>query len=116
MPARPDFIELTRRTCEAYRRAIAAGESPSDVVAWIAKSDGVQRPAVWRRLRSGGVLPPYKSSEAHRKRAKKRTQAEIVNDIDAALPPAVDRDPCPRCGVRRDIGCSHSRAPIGMML
>ena len=23
------------------------------------------------------------------------------------LPPVVDRDPCPRCGVRGDIGCEH---------
>jgi hypothetical protein len=28
----------------------------------------------------------------------------------------VDRDPCQRCGVRHDIGCHHSRAPLGMTL
>lgn len=22
----------------------------------------------------------------------------------------VDRDPCPKCGVRRDVGCKHVRA------
>ena len=26
---------------------------------------------------------------------------------EQALPPRVDRDPCPRCGVRRDFGCAH---------
>jgi hypothetical protein len=26
----------------------------------------------------------------------------------------VDRDPCPRCRVRRDVGCQHTRAPISM--
>lgn len=34
------------------------------------------------------------------------------------IPPTepVDRDPCQRCGVRRDIGCNHSRVPLGMVL
>lgn len=31
-----------------------------------------------------------------------------------SLPPRVNRDPCPRCGVRADIGCGHTQAPIGM--
>jgi len=26
----------------------------------------------------------------------------------------VYRDPCQRCGVRRDIGCAHSGAPVSM--
>jgi len=26
----------------------------------------------------------------------------------------VSRDPCPRCGVRRDIGCRHVSAPLSM--
>lgn len=26
----------------------------------------------------------------------------------------VDRDPCPRCGVRRDVGCAHGRAGLSM--
>ncbi len=34
-----------------------------------------------------------------------RHNAEID---DEALPARVDRDPCPRCGVRADIGCRHS--------
>jgi hypothetical protein len=33
--------------------------------------------------------------------------------LDAAdFLPRVDRDPCPRCGVRRDIGCAHSTLAI----
>lgn len=27
------------------------------------------------------------------------------------LPPRVDRDPCPRCNVRGDIGCAHQVRP-----
>lgn len=30
------------------------------------------------------------------------------------LPEPVDRDNCPRCNVRFDIGCRHRRAPLSM--
>lgn len=30
----------------------------------------------------------------------------------ADLLPRVDRDPCPRCAVRRDIGCAHSARAV----
>lgn len=33
-----------------------------------------------------------------------------AHDPDAI--PRVDRDPCPRCAVRRDIGCAHSTRAI----
>ncbi|WP_077228576.1 hypothetical protein [Sphingomonas hengshuiensis] len=29
-----------------------------------------------------------------------------------ALPPRIDRDPCPRCGTRGDLGCRHGRAGV----
>lgn len=31
---------------------------------------------------------------------------------DELLPPRVDRDPCPRCGVRADVGCRHRAAGV----
>jgi hypothetical protein len=31
-------------------------------------------------------------------------------------PMIAPRDPCPRCGVRRDIGCGHSLERLGMVL
>jgi hypothetical protein len=30
------------------------------------------------------------------------------------LPAPVDRDNCPRCNARFDIGCRHRRAPLSM--
>jgi hypothetical protein len=30
------------------------------------------------------------------------------------LPEPVDRDNCPRCNVRFDIGCRHRRTPLSM--
>lgn len=38
--------------------------------------------------------------------ASKLSEAEIAAR-------RVDRDCCPRCGTRADLGCKHSRAPIG---
>ncbi|MFZ5749065.1 MAG: hypothetical protein ACOY45_15580 [Pseudomonadota bacterium] len=35
--------------------------------------------------------------------------ARMVEDT-AAIRPAISRDPCPRCGVRGDIGCRHRPA------
>jgi hypothetical protein len=49
------------------------------------------------------------------KRLSKPGRCKCAPD-DKFLPPKVDRDPCPRCGVRHDIGCNHSRAPLGMVL
>lgn len=42
-----------------------------------------------------------------------RPRADPVPD-EQSLPPAVYRDPCPRCGTRRDLGCQHSPTRISM--
>lgn len=47
----------------------------------------------------------------------RRPRADAVNPDqpdDDHLPPAVNRDPCPRCGVRRDVGCDHRPTRISM--
>lgn len=46
-------------------------------------------------------------------RAKSIAAEEDRVDEDH-LPPAVYRDPCPRCGTRMDIGCGHQPIRIGM--
>lgn len=33
--------------------------------------------------------------------------AKMLAERDAAISRAVSRDPCPKCGVRGDIGCRH---------
>lgn len=73
----------------------------------IAAEFGVKRPAVYKALRSTGALPPYGVSRSDPKAPPKpRSKRKPV--IDPAL--IVFRDPCPRCGVRGDIGCQHSAA------
>lgn len=103
----------TLKTCEIYQQAVASGEEPSDVVGYLAEWYNVQRPAIWRRLRAGGVLPGYRSKNVQRFQRPRRKHSDIRDEKMAA--PRVDRDACPRCGVRADIGCKHSRAPVGMM-
>ena len=93
--------------CRLYRHAVAAGEDPSAVVGMLAEMRGVQRPAIWRNLRAGGVLPPYGVGRARGTKPRTRT---TPNYEDA---PRVHRDPCSRCGVRGDIGCSCPKARVG---
>lgn len=40
----------------------------------------------------------------------RRQQASLANSMaakEAARAKVVNRDPCPKCGVRRDLGCKH---------
>ena len=100
------------RTCREYKRLLAAGEEPGDIVGWLAQEAGVNRPAIWKRLRAGGLIPGYKQ----RPHQPYRNRTRGVAFTPKVLPPAVDRDPCPRCGTRRDIGCEHSPCRLGMVL
>jgi hypothetical protein len=103
----------TLRTCEIYTKATAAGEDAQDVVGYLATWFGVLRPAIYKRLRQGGALPPYKHPGSTGRNAAgiRRERKGMV------LPPPVQcRDPCPRCGVRRDFGCRHSLERLGTVL
>lgn len=102
------LTHATRSVCETFVRAIAAGEPQNDIVRELANREGVQRPAIFRRLRTGGVLTPYKPGKPKGRRNARF--ADVQPQLD--LPAAVDRDPCPRCGVRGDFGCAHSRLPL----
>jgi hypothetical protein len=101
---------VTKSTCDSYLRQIGLGGDPSEIVSGLACFYQVNRPAIWKRLRMGGALPPYRT-KVDIKRGR-RPRAEL--NADRASQPRVDRDPCQRCGVRHDIGCKHDRAPVGM--
>lgn len=111
---------VTARTaliCSTYRKALAAGEDSTAVVGELAAANDVQRPAIWKALRRGGVLPPYAPKSEHGQgRRRANTQSWQTRKLQMDETPRVDRDPCPRCGVRRDFGCNHSRIPLGMVL
>ncbi len=85
------------RVCRAYRRAMQKGDDLSEFIGRIAIREGVQRGAIWKRLRRGGLVPEYRLGVILHRRKK-----------DIGPPPQrVERDPCFRCGVRADIGCRH---------
>lgn len=67
-----------------------------------------EHPNGWR-----GVLPKTHSDGIFG--IGRKAAGIMVDREDRTNAPApVDRDPCARCGVRHDIGCHHTRQPIGM--
>lgn len=61
-----------------------------------------------------GTHAPHWSDRMGRPPARvkvKRETAPAPVEVDR---PRVCRDPCPRCGVRRDVGCEHSGARLSM--
>jgi transposase len=82
--------ERRERIATMFRRGVAPME--------IAQQYGVNAPAIYKVLRKTGDLPPYNHREA-RQRVSPVEPKVILS--------RVDRDPCPRCGTRRDIGCVH---------
>jgi DNA-binding MarR family transcriptional regulator len=123
---RSDASELCRETCEAFAAAIGRGATSGEAVSELAARYDVQRPAIWKRLRDGGLIAPYAPRQNGGKgrplgggtpgytATRRERSKEHHEQLEARpLPPRIDRDPCPRCGVRGDIGCAHSRVPIG---
>ena len=98
------ILERTERTCEMYSAAVSDGESPTDVVRKLAIAFGVTRPSIYKRLRSGNALPPYRTDRPkHGPRSPRNEARERIE------PPKVHRDPCFLCGARGDVGCRHGR-------
>lgn len=76
----------------------------------IASKFGVERPAVYKALRRTGALPPYKEGKKHPPRKVDGSSAGYAKGRETAPRNPIlipDRTPCPRCGVRADIGCRH---------
>jgi hypothetical protein len=118
---------LARETCELFKRSIENGLTSREAVAELAERFDVQRPAIWKRLRDGGVIAPYAPRQKNGKgrpigggvagyTAKRRERSVAVSAERSSEPSPdqyVDRDACPRCGVRSDIGCKHNRVHLG---
>ena len=58
------------------------------------------------RMGDGGVLWVSRPDSLTAIQGRIRTAA-LQAEREAALALVVTRDPCPKCGVRRDIGCRH---------
>jgi hypothetical protein len=86
-----------------YQLGIARLPKPHTIarVEALLRGDPVPPPPINNFQKSGDPRPPF--HVAHR------------GPPAASIPPRIaPRDPCPRCGVRADYGCRHSRAPLGM--
>jgi hypothetical protein len=98
--------------CRIYQRAVAAGEDKSDVVGELSAQYGVQRPAIWRALRRGGLLADYvkrvTKQPEHKAKPVLLTTQEKRDALEAR--PRVESEPCFLCGVRPDVSCRHKRA------
>jgi hypothetical protein len=109
------ITQATRDTCDIYRDAIAAGEAQASIIKHLASQYDVQRPAIWKRLRAGGLIPDYGVSDG---KPVGRLAGGVMVDREKRpnAPPPVFRDPCQRCGARGDYSCGHSKTPLGTVL
>lgn len=100
-----DIEANTKRTCEMYERMLAAGEDKTVVIGELAAMAGVQRSAIFRRLQRGGVIP---RTQTQMPRAANDPAPRLTSLQKLAVAPLPEfRDPCPRCGIRADVGCKH---------
>ncbi len=95
-------------TCAEYQRMLPK-LGHAQTITTLAELHGVRRGAIEMRIRRGGLLPPYRVGT--RIQRTRRQQAESLETANKRQ--RVDRDPCPRCGARGDIGCKHTRSPLG---
>ena len=102
----PGFVGLLRK------RLTVSEEKEETVRAFLAA-----HPMGWRGVlpltHANGTRPVYRaSSPAGRQRATEAATRQATKEAAEAMP-RVHRDPCPRCGVRADIGCEHARTKLG---
>lgn len=79
---------------------------------------------LWDRLERGWSAQPYTQRRVRlliaenpeglsRQVGRPNDRSRVAAPIPIkALPPVVDRTPCPACGTRGDIGCKHGRAGV----
>lgn len=98
----PGFIGLLRK------RLTVTEEKESEVRAFMAT-----HPAGWAGMlpltHANGTRPVERASSPAARRRIVEAQRRLAAKEAADAAPRVYRDPCPRCGVRGDIGCGHSR-------
>jgi hypothetical protein len=108
--------EAARRRTTVYSLATRLSPHPGK---WLAQLGIATRPRpttiarIEALIAGDDVPPPPNNFQAKPHRARPPHVAAAASD-DEDLPPAVFRDPCPRCGVRADIGCPHSHVRLSM--
>lgn len=91
------FIEIQRYACSRIVRIKASGKQTAGQAGnphWRDIGDGLLRP----RLAPGKTV---------------KTRSADIAQESPAVQVRVDREPCPRCGTRADIGCRHTTSGRG---
>lgn len=113
----------TAELCATFKRRRADGETESAIVRDLSADYEIQRPAVWKALRRGGVIPPYNPKQPDGQGrplgggqlgwTRRRTEQSLATkkrEADRGLPAPLEA--CGWCGTRADVGCAHQR-PTG---
>ena len=80
---------------------------------FIAEVLGKSRSSVLGKISRLGLARKKLNAPVVRTAAMPRPAPQrLVRAPAAAIP---NRDPCPRCGVRGDVGCAHVRLPLGFI-
>ena len=82
-----------------------AGLSPSQIAVRVGKT----RNSVIGKIYRLGLNPSQETDRFYPMRRRPRPKEERLARM------GVDRTPCPKCGVRADVGCSHTRPPLGFI-
>lgn len=113
-----ELVNLIER--EALRRGVgvvrfAAPLSPHPD-SWLRQLAVARRPKpatvarIEALIAAEAVAPPPPNHFQARLGPRREPMHRAGGDIaPERLPPRVDRDPCPRCGTRGDLGCGHRR-------
>lgn len=117
LPANPTGEQLVdAMRCAAIARGLSLNSFASALseypARWIRQTLAASHPKPHtvervRALIAGERVPPPPPINIVRKRAAVMQYVEKGPDIGPDLV-RVDRDPCPRCNVRRDFGCAHT--------
>lgn len=107
--------EASRRGLPIQRFVSQLSPNPK---AWLAQLRCAMRPKphTYERITAlirGETVPPPPPNN-FQKNGKPSPPKHVASSTIPMedLPPSVDRDPCPRCGVRADLGCRHRQVPL----
>lgn len=98
-------MNASERTADAFYALLREGHEQNQAIITLAQRYQIATGAIRSRLRRAGAI-----AECRPRRQLVHPQNVCVMPGDEIVSRRVDRDPCPRCAVRADIGCEHGRA------
>jgi hypothetical protein len=93
-----------RRTGTNYHRLVTAARVPPNTRAGVRQGKRRLTFTLAQRLTDTMEKNPYGITKQQHLVNRLTPAAPFIHQV---IPEPVDRSPCPRCGVRKDIGCKH---------